>query len=299
MRAFFVRAKETITAFVKRRKIVLVAILILLALVGTFGAGQYLGQHSQDSRMMQLLSENQHLHTEIITVSNKHQSAVKAISQLSDEKTHLVELVAKLQKQADKPPVIREVIVTRTVVQPAEPAVTVSTLPDEYRFKLEPGLEVARFAHDGDNYTFTTRQLDIRASVVVGENQSAGLLQIASDAEPDKFYDVPINDLKVRITDPATKIFKPQLMLGVRAGLSAHPQLTAQAMLTLVHPTKCIDTVGIVVAGNTETAQFGVSPFAYNIGCNLPVVDDLWITTDAYVDIHAQFGAGVGIGSKF
>lgn len=68
--------------------------------------------------------------------------------------------------------------------------------------------------------------------------------------------------------------------------------------LTLLHPTKCIDTVGVSIAGNTSTAQFGVIPLAYNIGCHLPVVDDLWITTDAYVDIEGQFGAGLGLTTK-
>ena len=274
-------------------------VIAILFLVLSFGVGQLLGTNIAERRMMEALAENQHLHSEIVTTKNKYQDATKAIKQLSTEQTQLIELVAKLQKQANKPPVIRNVIVTRTIIEPAAPEFITPELPTEYRFKLEPGLEVARFNFEQGQYVFTTRRLEIKTSIVVGETQSTALLQIASDAEPGVFYDIPIDDLQVRITDPTHKLFKPQLMLGIRAGLSENPQLTAQAMLTLLHPTKCIDTVGIVVAGNNQTVQFGLSPFAYNIGCHLPVVDDLWITTDAYVDIGARFGAGLGIGSKF
>lgn len=274
-------------------------VLLVLMLASGFGYIQYLDKQSQDQKLLELLATNEQLHNEITVVSNKNQTATKAIEQLSDENTQLIELVARLKHQAHRPPVIKEVIVTKTIVEPQVAEVSTSTLPPEYRFKLEPGLEVARFTSQANDYTFTTHKLTIRNSIVVGDSQSAAMLQIASSAEPDKFYEFPIDDLRVSSTLPKQKLFAPHLMLGVRVGLSADPQLTAQAIVMLLHPRPCVDTLGLVVAGNNQTAQFGVSPLAYNLGCHLPVVDDLWITTDAYIDIHANPGAGLGIASKF
>jgi hypothetical protein len=278
-------------------KHLLMLLALVLALV--FGYVEYLAKQSQDLKLLELLAANTELHTQVTVVSNKNQTAVKAIEQLSDENTQLIELVARLKHQANRPPVIKEVVVTKTVLQPQTPQITTPELPPEYRFKLEPGLEVARFSAQATDYTFTTHKLTIKNSIVIGESQSAAMLQIASSAEPDKFYEFPIDDLRVSATTPQQKLFAPHLMLGIRAGLSADPQLTAQAIVMLLHPRPCVDTLGLVVAGNNQTAQFGVSPLAYNLGCHLPVVDDLWITTDAYVDIRAQFGAGLGIASKF
>lgn len=282
--------------------------LIVLVLFLFIALGSYsLGSKSADDRITAMLSENQGLHTEITTTRNRVVTADRAIKQLSDEKTQLIELVAELQRRADKPPIIREVVRVQTVVEPAEPVYVVQELPPEYRFTLEPGLEVARFSTDGKDYKFTTHQLEIRNSVVIGERKSTALLQVASSADPETFYEIPIDDLQVRTTDPDLKLFRPDVHLTVRAGLSQGPQLTVSLGLTLLHPTKCVDTVGLNVSGNTSTAQVGIIPFAYNLGCHLPVVNDLWIVTDGYMSFNPRpeqplgigYGAGLGIGTKF
>ena len=288
-----------IKAFVTKYR----AIIILLVLEALLAGAAIATQHHSTSKLEALLETNQHLHTEIETSRIQHQSAVKALKQLSDEHTKLEELAARLQTEVQYKnhvaPVIKEVIVTRTVIEAQESSIKVDELPIEHRFILSPGIEIARFRTTNEGYLFETRNLSIRNSIVVGEHKATALLQIASSAEPDKYYDIPIDDFKFKNTDEDIKLFKPQVMLGVRAGLSAKPQLTGMVMLTMLHPMKCLDVAGIIVAANTEVAQFGIAPVSYNIGCNLPVVDDLWLTADAYIDIYAQPGAGIGIGSKF
>jgi hypothetical protein len=278
----------------KQRLIACLAIVLVLALAILVFVSQ---QRSHDEAMLRMLSDNQELHSEITVTKNRHQSTVKAIKTLTDKNTQLIELVASLQKKASRPPVIREVVVVETQVIAQAPFST-DVLPIEHKFKLDVGLEVASF-HSGPPYLFTTHDLHVRNSVVIGTNESAALLQIASSAEPDHWYEIPVDEFTVSHVDPEHKLFRPDLALSLRAGLSAQPQLTAALNLTFLHPTPCIDSVGIVAAGNTQTMQFGVIPFSYNIGCHIPIVKDLWVITDAYVDIRAQFGGGIAIGTKF
>jgi hypothetical protein len=277
---------------------ILVLIVLLISSVG-YGIFQHREKETADARLMELINESTRLHTEVEETKNKYSDAVSAIKDLSDENTQLVDLVADLRVRADKPPIIKEIIVTKTVVKPSEPIYITTELPQEHRFKLSPGLEVARFSQQGGKYAFETHELSIRNSVVIGENKSTSLLQIASSAEPDKYYEIPIDDFDVRIIEPARKMFKPDLMLAARIGLNENPQLTASLNLTFLHPLKCLDALGVTIAGNSQTFQAGIIPVAYNIGCHLPVFDDLWIVTDAFVDIHAKFGAGIGLGTKF
>jgi hypothetical protein len=278
---------------------VFVAVFAIILLIAAYLIGWEFAGDKYDKELSELVNESARLHKEVEVTNNKYSTASKAIQDLSDENTQLIDLVADLRVQANKPPIIKEVIKVVTVIEPSDPVYITPNLPDEHKFKLSPGLEVARFSKVDGQYKFETHKLTVKNSIVVGEDKSSALLQIASSVEPDVYYEIPIDDLQVRSTDEKLKLFRPDIMLSIRAGLSKNPELTAAVSLTLIHPKKCIDTVGVSVAGNSKTAQFGIIPFAYNIGCHLPVVNDLWIVTDGYVDVLGQFGAGLGIGTKF
>lgn len=281
------------------KAILFVIILVLAAIVGSYSLGQYRAGVTADARLMELINESERLHTEVEKTRNQYSDAVSAIQGLSDENTHLIDLVADLRVKADKPPVIKEIVITRTVIKPSEPIYITPDLPEDYRFTLEPGLEVARFSQQDGKFSFETRELSVRNSIVIGEDKSTALLQIASSAEPDKYYEIPIDEFEVRTINKDKKKVKPDLSLAIRAGLNETPQLTASLGLTFYHPTDCIDIGGVNISGNNQVFQAGVIPIAYNIGCHLPVFDDLWIITDAFIDNHAKFGAGLGIGTKF
>lgn len=281
------------------KTIFFVIILILVALAVAFSLGEYRAKATADARLMDLINESERMHTEVAETRNKYSDTISAIKELSDENTQLVDLVADLRVKSNKPPVIKEVVVIKTVIQPSEPIYVTPDLPEEYRFTLKPGLEVARFSQENGNFSFETRELTVKNSVVIGEDKSTALLQIASSAEPDKYYEIPIDQFEVRTIDKTKKKVRPDLSLAIRAGLNENPQLTVSLGLTIYHPTDCIDVGGVNISGNNQIFQAGVIPFAYNIGCHLPVFDDLWIITDAFADSHAKFGAGLGIGTKF
>ena len=296
--SLFCSVKNSIKKVLTPRTIIIVLCIIAIVLIGASVKDYFSSPSKDDEELARLLAESKKLHTEIEVTKTKYSSAVDAIKELSDEKTHLIDLVAELKGKANKPPVIKEVIVYKTKIVPSEPEYITPDLPDEYIYKIGSGLRVARFAKDGKNFRFETSTLNIRTSIVVGEEKSAGLLQIASSAEPEKYYEFPIDDLQVRSTDKKLKLFKPALYLAVRAGFNQKPQLTGGLDLMFLHPKKCIDVLGVSVSGNSQTAQFGVIPFSYNVGCHIPVFENIWIIPDAFVDIHGQFGGGLGIGAK-
>ena len=66
-----------------------------------------------------------------------------------------------------------------------------------------------------------------------------------------------------------------------------------------MHPHENVDVLGIRVAANGQTAQFGLDLAGYNIAAHAPVITDLWVHGGIAVDINAKPSGHLSLGTKF
>ena len=278
--------------------------LIGIALIASV-AGFFFGSCSKetdDQQTIEYLMESvPEVHTEIKEVKVQDETLVNAIKELSDENTQLLDLVRRLK---DKPAEVRYVVQTETIIE------TVGTqkfdeLPDNYQHATKEGLVLAEFDHiknegeQKDQFTFTTYDLTIKNSVVIGKDSATSLLQVASAKEPDKFYEIPITDLTVINTEEEHKKLEANVGISLTGGLSAKPEFMASVFASFIHPVKNLDVLGVRLSGNTTNFVFGVDAVGYNIGAHIPVFTDLWIHGGAGVDLFGKPVGLISLGTKF
>lgn len=246
-------------------------------------------QDDLSPRLHELLQENKELHSTVERTEIRARSVERALSSLSNEHTQVLDLVRTLQAN---PKVITQV---RTIQVGSE--YETPELPQEHKFTLDSGLVVGRFINE-ENYRFITYDLHTKATVMVGRDQGAALIQIKSSYDNNQYYDIPVDSFEMYDTTEEHKPWRPQVSIGIRAGLHKEPALTGQLLIT-AYNQRCFSALGATVAANTNTVHFGIVPVTYNIGCHIKHVDNIQIVPDAFVDIQGQFGLGLGIATRF
>jgi len=279
-------------------QLVLLAILMMITMVGGYAIGAKIERDSSSKSIRELLASKELLYTEVKNAKTKSTSLEKALSELSDKNTELLDLVAQLQ---DRPEKIRYVTITETVVKPSEPTVAMAEPPTEHMFLLQDNLAVARFAYDSEiefPYSFETYELTFRNSVVLSEKNASGLLQIASSANPDVFIEVPIDSFEVRTIDEL-RLFEPNIGIGLTISANETPDLLGSVFISFLHPHKDVDALGLRIAVNGQAAQIGVDLAGYNIASHVPVLTDLWTHVGIGIDLHANPSGHLSLGTKF
>ena len=279
-------------------QLILLTILVLFTLVGGYAIGAKIERDNSSKSIRELLSSRELLYTEVKNAKTKSTSLGKALSELSDKNTELIDLVAQLQ---DRPENIRYVTITEAVVKPLEPTVTMAEPPAGHVFLLQDNLAVARFAYDSEAefpYSFETYELTFRNSVVLSEKNASGLLQIASSANPNVFIEVPIDSFEIR-TINKLRLFEPNIGIGLTISANETPDLLGSVFVSFLHPHKNIDILGLRIAANKQAAQLGVDLAGYNIAAHVPVLTDLWTHVGVGVDLHANLSGHLSLGTKF
>ena len=293
--------------------------LIGLALIASF-VGFFVGscskEQDQEQTIEYLMESVPEVHTEIKEVKVQDQSLLNTIKELSDENTQLLDLVRKLK---NKPTEVVYVTQTETVIQAANPKEIFDELPDNYQHKTKEGLILAEFNvlepvpelsviseslnidHDPTKYSFAfeTYDLTIKNSVVIGKKSATSLLQVASSKEPDKFYEIPIDNLTVVNTEEPHKKLEANVGISLTAGLSEKPELLVSVFGSFIHPIKNLDVLGVRLSGNTTNFVFGVDAVGYNVGAHLPVFTDLWVHGGVGVDLWGKPQGLLSLGTKF
>ena len=279
-------------------QLVLLAILLLATMIGGYAIGAKIERDNSSKSIRELLSSKELLYAEVKNAKTKSTSLGKALSELSDKNTELLDLVAQLQ---DRPEKIRYVTITEAIVKPLEPTVATAEPPTEHVFLLQDNLAVARFAYDSEAefpYSFETYELTFRNSVILSEKNASGLLQIASSANPDVFLEVPIDSFEVRIIDEL-RLFEPNVGISLTISANETPDLLGSVFVSFLHPHKNVDVIGLRIAVNGQVAQFGADLAGYNIAAHVPVLTDLWVHTGIGVDLHAKPSGHLSLGTKF
>tara|TARA_Y100000385_G_scaffold35237_1_gene33126 strand:- start:4088 stop:4954 length:867 start_codon:yes stop_codon:yes gene_type:complete len=279
-------------------QLTLLGVVLLFVLASGYAIGAKIERDSANQSLSELLSSKEKLYEEVEVVKTRSATLQQSIQQLSDKNTELLDLVAQLQTRPDK---IRYVTVTETVIKSADPVVESIDLPSQHIFLLHNNLAVAKFEYNSEAelpYTFETYDLTFKNSIVLSDKNSSALLQIASSADPETYVEFPIDSLEVR-TISDQPLFEPHIGVGLTLSASENPDLLGSIFLSFLHPHENVDVLGIRVAANGQTAQFGLEFAGYNIAAHVPVITDLWVHGGIAVDINAKPSGHLSLGTKF
>lgn len=123
-----------------------------------------------------------------------------------------------------------------------------------------------------------------------------------------KKYDIPISSSELKEEKPEPQFFvNPRLFLGLDIGATIQPLgpeviPNIQVGIFSYGTTMKIEdsqftflNVGIGYNAEAKLPSLIISPFNYNIGHDVPYVDNLWVGPSVAVDIKGDFTVGAGI----
>jgi cell division protein FtsB len=273
--------------FLRKNILTVIAVLVLLAV----GFKSWLTNQSLHNQIEDLQSDLRGTYTELATTRNEKRNLSDTVDRLSDENTNLNAMIADLQA---RPQDVKYIIRTETVLEPSEPVVVYTELPENYVHYLNKDIPVAEFNSFEGNYEFKTYGLSFRNTLVVGEKDTVALLQVASSAD-EIWHEVPIS-IDVVNTEEKFPNFDPEIAIGL--GISSSTLSPAGVVaLPLVHLTPGVD-IAVPAIHIAETPAAALYLGSANIGAPLPLVDDLWLSAGPTLDTNLQVGVGLAIGSK-
>lgn len=282
---------------VRASHVVALAAVIFAALLG-YSTGQEVEEGRSNRVLQDFLDGREKLYEEVRTERARTASLTKSIQDLTDENTQLVDLVAQMKSSPEK---IRYITKTETVLVPTGPAEEAFVKPPtEKLFRIGPDLSVARFSFDestDEPYKFETYELRFKASVVVAENETATLLQAESSAEPGVWKELEVETQESRKVREQ-KTLEPHFGLGATLAASGDPDLTVAVFSSLIHLHPNVDVLGPRAAFSRRSAYLGIDAAGYNVGSQLPGLNDLWIHAGAAIDLKAQPYATISLGTK-
>lgn len=185
----------------------------------------------------------------------------------------------------------QEVRFVTTTITKLEGAETVyKTLPTSYQYKLNETIPVASFDVVDDKYKFTSYDLQFNTSQVQSDDSTLVKVSVISSFD-GKEYVLPVES-RVMIAKPFIpqhKIFNPQLSLGL--GVS-YPLTGPEAVLglSLLEGHKRNFSWLMPTLSISEIPKIGLTPFLYNIGKPLPLMDDLWLGIGYETDFTNHYG---------
>lgn len=287
------------------------AILVLLAiLVAIFYAGYAISAWKADSKYELLLGEKTALIKELKIVQNKTRSLDSVLSEKGKEAEELKQIIKSLE---EREPEIKYIVKTKTVFKSKKPEKVFvkqkCELPDPYVYELENGLPVASFeAKDkGEEreYKHKTADIKVESAIVISDDKTGVTLKAESSLNPNKKYLLKVDNVQVtRIRQH--KIFEPHLQIGLTASLDFTPirgDLTAYLSMPLFHlMDRRLDLLAPKIAANNSNFRVGLDIVSYNIGYDLPVITDLWISLGTTIPLISGSGVpsiDLSIGSKF
>lgn len=147
------------------------------------------------------------------------------------------------------------------------------------------------------------------STTVLGEDENGrhyaySKFQIETDG---KKYTIPISTSRIIEEYPIPKFsFNPRIYLGIDGGIIVNPpnhaELTPNVGLsffsygqTKVSPQWSFLTLGFGYATQQQDIVLILSPINYNVGKNLPLVDNLHVGPSVSVDANGNFGLYLGI----
>lgn len=225
-------------------------------------------------------------------VKNRNQTLEGALNSLETENDDLKSLIAELEA---RPPEIRFITKTETVIVAEDPVLVTPDLPEEHLFTLDPELVVARFSQEEDQYRFETYDMSFRNTMVIADRGTSASLQVRTSYD-DQWQEVPVDVEVSRIRDQA--LWEPHLGVGLTAGLR-NLDITGTVFVSVLHPLEGVDLLSGRVSANNHVVALGIDPVGYNLGTRLPVLTDLWVWAGPSINTRGELAVDLTVGSKF
>jgi hypothetical protein len=137
-----------------------------------------------------------------------------------------------------------------------------------------------------------------------GRHYAYSRFQIDADG---KTYVIPITNAKIVEEYPSPSFsFNPRLYLGIDGGVIVNPPIHAEVVpniglslfsygQTKVSPQWSFLTLGVGYATQQQAPVLILSPINYNVGKDLPLVDNLHVGPSVSVDTAGNFGLYLGV----
>ena len=180
--------------------------------------------------------------------------------------------------------------ITRTVTKLEGAEVSYKTLPASYQYKLNDAIPIASFDVVNDEYKFTSYDLQFNTAQVQSEDSTLVKVSVISSFD-GKEYLLPV-EAKVMVAKPFMKDFKlfnPRFTLGL--GVS-YPLTGPEAVigLPLLDSPKQNFSWLMPTVTISQVPKIGLTPFLYNVGKPIPLMDDLWLGLGYETDFVNHYG---------
>lgn len=178
--------------------------------------------------------------------------------------------------------------ITKTETKLVGEKVVYKVLPQEYTFKLNKEIPVAKFSAT-DQYKFETYDLTYKIYTLISDKET--LVKVTATSSFDN-KEVPIdtiNSVTYQSNQSKTKIFNPNLMVGISLNnkLETNPTIG----ISLVKTKNELLRFGLLETSfNKENIYLGLTPIQVNIGKPIPLISNLWIGTGYQTNFSNHFG---------
>lgn len=252
------------------------------------------GRRQSEERLADTIRALGRAREEIVVARSHALDLERLVLDLEDERSQLtIDLAAAL----DRPAEVRTVIQTETrlIAGPVvEVAATGEDVVQEYR--LGP-LVVGRFSRADGVERHETIGVELRASVVVGQGEAAGLIEGRSVGS-ETWVMLPGRLEVLDAETPPRRVVAPSLALGVSAHLGtlwgvSRPYGDASAALLLpwLYPHRHVAMMSPRLHVSGRGVRGGLDVAGYNVGARLPIIEDLWLSGGASVGSDRSWSA--------
>lgn len=179
--------------------------------------------------------------------------------------------------------------VTKTITKLEGGEVVYKVLPSTYQYKLNDSIPVASFDVVDDKYKFTTYDLQFNTTQVVSEDSTLVKVTVKSSFD-NKEYVLPVEArvMKQKEAILEHKIFNPRLSLGIGASYPLTGPEVVLGVPLLEGPKENFSWI-MPTLSMSKDPKIGITPFMYNVGKPLPLMDDLWVGIGYETDLTNNY----------
>lgn len=265
------------------------ALIIFLILLLLVGVGAWTAKDYYDNKLELLQGANSALTANLTTTENEVKSIENLLDSASEESKFLQSMIHNMEIL---PVEIRYVTRIKTIIEASEPEMVTIEIEKQcnlpvipsHIYKWKNGLHVAQFDANIDNSNINlyhqTGEITFESTIINSADKSGIVLRAKSSLEPDTVYDIPITTLQT-IEIRKHKLFEPHLALLLQGSVDVSPpggDITAGISVPLIHLLENqLDFLAPKFTFNHENARAGLDIIGYNIGHDLPVINNTWL----------------------
>lgn len=226
-------------------------------------------------------------HLETLTSGTPPKDYTLVNNELVNLKKQNKELQDAINFYKEKKQEVKYIIKTETKLTGEK--IVYKTIPEEYIFKLNKEIPVAKFSST-DKYKFETYDLIYKTYTVISEKDTLIKVTATSSADNiERAIETTNSIVYENKNSEENKIFKPNIMLGISA--NSNLNINATVGLSLLKSRNDLWRILMVETSfNKENINVGITPIQFNIGKPVPLVSNLWIGAGYQTNLINHYG---------